>query len=163
MKTFIADNYQRIKESYAKYERLLMSASLVGGFLFDFVLFVHIDIPFKFAVLIMYWVVAGVAIAFMQLYDAGNISQRVKYLRLFMPLAVQWTFGGLLNISLIFYWFSGAFSVSWPLLAITVLLLLFNDRFRHQFSKPMVQMSVYFLFGTILRTSKMLRETCDTW
>ncbi len=155
MKTFIISKYQRIKSFYLKYERLLMSASLVGGFLFDFILFVHIDIPFKFAVLITYWFIAGVAICFMQVYDAGKISQRLAYLRLFMPLAVQWTFGGLLNISLIFYWFSGAFSVSWPLIAITVILLLFNDRFRQQFSKPLVQISVYFfvtfaLFSIIL-------------
>ena len=73
MKTFIVSNYQRIKDFYAKYERLLTSASLVGGFLFDFVAFVNIDLKFKFAVLIFYWFVSGLVIAFMQLYDAGKI------------------------------------------------------------------------------------------
>ncbi len=155
MKSFINSYYNRVKNLYLKYEHLLMSVTLVGGFLFDFILFVHIDIPFKFAVLTVYWIVAGLAIAFMQLYDAGKISERFKYLQLFMPLALQWTFGGLLNISLIFYWFSSAFSVSWPLLAATVALLLFNDRFRHQFSRPLVQIGVYF-FVTLALFSLVL-------
>lgn len=155
MKTFIISHYQHIKNIYVKYERWLMSAMLVGGFLFDFVLFVNIDIPFKLTVLTCYWFLAGVAIAFMQVYDAGKMPRFFRYVRLATPLVVQFCFGGLLNISLIFYWFSGAFSVSWPLLAITVALLLFNDRFRHQFSKPLVQIPVYFfvtfaLFSLIL-------------
>src|SRR6266576_3903873 len=99
MKTFIVSNYQWIKNFYFKYERLLMSASLVSGFLVDFIAFVNIDIVFKFTVLLIYWVSAGGAIAFMQIYDSGKISRRFEYMRLFMPLVVQWTFGGLLNIS----------------------------------------------------------------
>ena len=86
MKTFIASKYQKIKDFYLTYERLLMSATLVGGFLFDFIAFVNIDIVFKFTVLGIYWVCAGLAIAFMQAYDAGKISQRLNYVRLFMPL-----------------------------------------------------------------------------
>jgi hypothetical protein len=130
---------------------------LVGGFLVDFVAFVNIDIIFKFSVLIFYWLLAGFAIAFMQLYDAGKVqrSRNFDYARLFMPLVIQFTFGGLLNISLIFYWFSGAFSVSWPILVIMVLLLLFNDAFRHQFSNPLIQIPVYYfvtfsLFSLVL-------------
>ncbi len=155
MKTFIAYNYKRLKELYAKYERLLMSAMLVGGFLVDFIAFVNIDIVFKFSVLIFYWFAAGLFIAFMQLYDAGRIPQRFRYVRLFSPLAVQFAFGGLLNISLIFYWFSGTFSVSWPVLLLLVLLLIFNETFRHYYAEAVVQISVYFfctlsLFSLIL-------------
>ncbi len=167
MKALITSHFQWVKNFYAKYERWMMSATLVAGFLFDFIAFVNIDLVFKFTILVIYWVSAGVAIAFMQFYDAkqsrfrevpGEIprtSVAARYARLFMPLVVQWTFGGLLNISLIFYWFSGAFSVSWPLLVITVLLLLSNEAFRHQFLKPLVQISVYFfttfsLFSLVL-------------
>ncbi len=155
MKTFISNNYQWIKNFYLKHERLLMSVMLVSGFLFDFVAFVNIDIAFKFTVLVFYWLLSGGLIAFMQAYDGGKISLRFQYVRLFAPLVLQFTFGGLLNISLIFYWFSGAFSVSWPFIIIIALLLYFNDTFRHYFSKPLVQVSVYFfitfsLFSLIL-------------
>ncbi len=155
MKTFISNNYQWIKNLYLKHERLLMSVMLVSGFLFDFVAFVNIDIIFKFTVLVFYWLLSGGVIAFMQAYDGGKISLRFQYVRLFVPLVLQFTFGGLLNISLIFYWFSGAFSVSWPFIIAIALLLYFNDTFRHQFSKPLVQISVYFfitfsLFSLIL-------------
>ncbi len=165
MKTFLVSNYQRIKNFYGRYERVLMSGSLVAGFLFDFIAFVNIDLVVKFTILLVYWVCAGGAIAFMQIYDshfakasrdeAGKISRQLEYVRLFMPLVLQWTFGGLLNISLIFYWFSGAFSVSWPVLGILVLLLLCNEAFRHQFSKPLVQISVYF-FTTLSLFSLVL-------
>src|SRR4051812_36462678 len=112
MKSFLVTRYQKVRELYLRYERWLMSLTLVGGFLVDFLAFVNIDIFFKFTVLVVYWVFAGAAIAFMQVYDSPHFAQasrgkgKLEYLRLFMPLVVQWTFGGLLNISLIFYWFS---------------------------------------------------------
>lgn len=156
MKKFIASHYQKIKGLYVKYERLLMPAMLVVGFLVDYFTFTNIQISITFAILFFYWFLAGVIIAFIPLYDAGKLSLKFKYVRLFSPLALQFAFGALLSASLVFYWFSGAFSVSWPLVAIIILLLMvFNDTFRHYFEKPLVQISVYF-FTTISLFSLLL-------
>lgn len=157
MKKFIVSNYQRIKRLYAKYERVLMPATLVGGFLLDYFTFTSIQISTTFILLFAYWVLAGAVITFSHVYDAGRLPQKnaLRYARLFAPLAVQFAFGSLLGSSLIFYWFSGAFSVSWPLMIIIVLLLVFNDAFRHHFEKPLVQISVYF-FATFSLLSVLL-------
>ncbi len=146
VKKFIISNYQRAKGLYTKYERLLMPATLVVGFLVDYFTFANIQITITFALLFFYWFLAGAVIIFTHLYDAQKLPglAQFKYLRLFAPLAIQFAFGALLSASLIFYWFSGAFSVSWPLVAAIVVLMVFNDAFRHYFVKPLVQTSVYF-------------------
>jgi len=150
MKTFIKTHYQRAKSFYEKYERLMMPSTLVVGFLVDYVTFTNIQISITFALLLVYWLVAGLLILFIHLYDAQKLPTLwgLTYVRLFSPLAVQFAFGALLGSSLIFYWFFGAFSVSWPLMVIIVLLMIFNDAFRQYFTKPLVQISVYF-FCTI--------------
>ena len=150
MKTFIKDNYQKIRDFYKKYERFLMPATLLGGFLVDYVTFTNIQIGITFALLLVYWLVVGLLIIFIHLYDDQKLPMLwgLTYVRLFSPLAVQFVFGALLGSSLIFYWFFGAFSVSWPLMVIIVLLMIFNDTFRQYFTKPLVQISVYF-FCTI--------------
>lgn len=151
----IASHYQQIKGFYLRYERWFMPATLVGGFLVDYLTFTNIQIEITFALLSMYWLITGLTIAFINLYDAEKLSRKFKYARLFAPLLIQFTFGALLSGSLIFYWFSGAFSVSWPVIVIIAITMVFNDIFRHYFLKPMIQISVYFfttvsLFSVIL-------------
>lgn len=127
-----------------------MPVTLVGGFLVDYVTFTNIQISSTFILLFVYWVFAGVVITFEHLYDAGYFrsiprsSVTLRYFRLFAPLAVQFAFGSLLGASLIFYWFGGAFAVSWPVMAVLVLLLVSNETFRSYFDMPLVQISVYF-------------------
>src|SRR5687767_5925328 len=110
MKTFVKLQYQKVGALYKKYERLLMPATLLGGFLIDYITFTSINIRTTFIILFIYWILAGSIIAFMHLFDAGkvNVWYRLKYLRLFSPLILQFCFGSLLGSSLIFYWFSGA-------------------------------------------------------
>jgi len=157
MKTFIKDNYQKIKTFYKKHERLLMPVTLVGGFLVDYFTFTSIQISTTFMLLFGYWVFAGGMIVFTHLYDAQKLHLRLRsrYIRLFSPLFLQFAFGSLLGSSLIFYWFSGAFSISWPVMAILVLLLVFNETFRQYFEKPLVHIGVYF-FATISLCSVLL-------
>ena len=144
----IKSHYQRVKEFYLRYERILMPATLVIGFLIDYVTFANIKIEFTFTLLFFYWILAGLTIAFINFYDAQKISTKLKYIRLFSPLIIQFSFGALLSSSLVFYWLSGAFSISWPILLIVVLLMVFNEVFRQYFLMPITQISVYF-FTTI--------------
>lgn len=150
MKKFILSRYYQIKNFYLRYERILMPASLVVGFLFDYFTFTSIKIGAAFIILFIYWFIAGIMIIFIQLCDSQKLSATpfFGYTRIFAPFIVQFTFGALLGASFVFYWFSGAFSASWPIIAILVALMVFNDTFRHYFEKPLTQISVYF-FTTI--------------
>lgn len=165
MRQIITSQYRKIREFYRRYERWLMSSTLVGGFLIDYFTFTSIEIGFTFAILSLYWMLAGATIAFMHLYDSQKVSPRLKYARLFSPLVVQFTFGAMLSASLIFYWFSGAFSVSWPLIIAVAMLMILNDAFRHYFERPVVQLSVY-CFATISLLALFLPfwlNSLDTW
>lgn len=130
--------YHRIKAWYLKYERLLIPGTLVVGVFVDGITFATISIQSTFIILVFYAIIAGGLIAFVA-HDGKHTS-----LRLAAPLLIQFTFGALLSATFIFYWFSGALIVSWPFIAIVVILMVGNDVFRHFYLRPIVQMSIYF-------------------
>lgn len=143
----IQTQYEKIKQLYLTYERVLMPATLVVGFLVDYFTFTNIDTGTTFALLFTYWVGAGITIAFIHLYDTGKLPAWLRYPRLISPLLLQFFFGALLGGSFIFYWFSGAFSVSWPFMLLLVILMVSNDLFREYLVKPKVQITAYFFVG----------------
>lgn len=139
-----AHHYQRVKSFHSRYERWLMPLALVAGFLIDYFTFTNVRINITLILLSIYWIAAGLAIACINICDAGKMPKAFGYIRLFAGLLMQFTFGALLGGSLVFYWFSGAISVSWPFIALIALLMLSNDVFRKYFSKLAVQIGVYF-------------------
>lgn len=143
MLTILHSQYQRAKTWYARYERLLMPAMLVTGFIVDYITFSSIQIQTALLVLLFHFLLVGAAIAFLHAYDAGRVSHGLRMLRLFAPLAVQFSFGALLGAAFIFYWFSGSFSASWPLMIIIAALAVGNDVFQRYFAKPSVHIGVY--------------------
>lgn len=147
MKTYLQSHYRRIKRLYFRYERILMPTTLVSGFLVDYFTFTNIDTNTTFTLLFIYWIGAGCTIAFIHLYDNNKIPERLRYVRLFTPLLLQFFFGALLGGSFIFYWFSGAFSVSWPFILLLVILMVSNDLFRDYLTEPRIQIGAYFFVG----------------
>lgn len=140
--------YHKFEQLYKKYERWLVPGMLIMGVAADYITFTSIQINTTFILLAIYFALAGMFMTFSYAYDAGRVPHQnftpVKYLRLAAPLIIQFTFGALLSASLIFYWFSGALSVSWPLILIVAALIASNEVLRRYFLKPVVQISVYF-------------------
>jgi len=139
--------YREIKALYQKYERALIPGMLIFGLVVDFITFRSISIRNAFILLSLHFIVAGATIAFVNFYDYRRLENRggyLRYLRLGAPLIIQFTFGAMLSASLIFYWFSGVFSVSWPFIALIALLIVSNDVFREYYLKPVVQIGVYY-------------------
>ena len=142
----IGEYEKRLRAFYEKYERVLIPALLVFGFIVDFITFRSLKYSTTFLILGIYAVIALAAIFYINIYDGRLVEAPkawLRNLRVFMPLVVQFTFGALLSASLIFYWFSGAFSVSWPIMVILVILMTSNEVFRHYYLKPVVQFSVF--------------------
>lgn len=138
--------YEKWKRLFEKYERILIPGTLVFGVIIDFVTFRSIKIETAFLILSVYVVIAALSIIGL------NVRRPVKYLSLIAPLALQFTFGALLSASLIFYWFSGAISVSWPLILIIAILMTSNEVLRHYYLHPIVQVSVYYFILFSLAT-----------
>src|SRR3989344_3655905 len=145
--------YKEIKEWYGRYERFLIPAMLILGVIVDYLTFTNINIITSFILLGFYFFIAGAAIIFLNASDAGKLPPQnnfYRYLRLAAPLLLQFTFGALLSGSFIFYLFSGTLFVSWPFIAIIVILMVSNEVFRHYYLRPAVQMGVYyFIFFTL--------------
>ena len=122
------------RQWYDRYERWLIPAVLLLGVTIDFITFKTISLKSAFILLGIHAVVAGLAI----LWVNGRSAHR------FVMLVLQFTFGALLSASLVFYWFSGVLSVSWPLLGILALLIASNELFRERYLQPPVQIGVYY-------------------
>lgn len=138
--------YLSVKQLFEKYEHVLIPGTLVFGVIVDFVTFRSIKIETAFLILGVYVVIAALSIIGL------NMRRPVKYLPLVAPLTLQFTFGALLSASLIFYWFSGAISVSWPLILIIAILMTSNEVLRHYYLRPTIQVGVYYFILFSLAT-----------
>src|SRR3989339_320128 len=125
-----------------RHERFLIPFALIVGVVIDFVTFRSIQIGWSFLILAIYLVLASLAIV---LLNAHKLQHRLLlWLQAFAPLVLQFVFGALLSASLVFYWFSGALSVSWPILILLAVLMTSNEVLRHYYLRPLIQMSVLF-------------------
>lgn len=150
----IRSTYYKIKAFFERYERILLPGTLLLGVLIDFVTFKTINLKASFILLGTQAILAGLAVFFINVIDARESLQRFvffRYLRLLMPFVIQLTFGALLSASFAFYWFSGAFSASWPFFVLIILLMISNDALRQYYLRPIVQLPVYYfaLFSII--------------
>ncbi len=147
----------------------MIPGMLLVGVAADYITFRTIQIKTTFILLAAYFVLAGLALTFVHAYDANRVRGQnlapIKYLRLAAPLVIQFTFGALLSASLIFYWFSGAISVSWPLILIIAALMASNEVLRQYFLKPVVQVSVYFfaLFSLLALLFPFIFNSINYW
>jgi hypothetical protein len=116
-----------------KHERWLMPAMLVGGTAIDAVQFQYLKPETTFAISAAYALICALAL----------VAMRMKRFPRAASLAVQFTFGALLSTSLLFYWFSGALSVSWPVIGTAALLMVSNEVCRAFFTKPRVQVAIF--------------------
>lgn len=145
--------YEQWKRFFERYERVFVPGALVLGVVVDFVTFRSISIASTFYILGGHVCLAVLSIILLN----GKETKRgkiVSYARLIAPLVLQFSFGALLSASFIFYWFSGSFSVSWPLLGIVVVLMTSNEVLRHYYQRPVIQFSVFyfilFSLGTLV-------------
>ncbi len=150
----IRSSYYRIKDFFERYERVLLPATLLAGVLIDFVTFKTINLKASFILLSVQAILAGLAVFAINVIDSRERLQGYavfRYARLFAPFVIQLTFGALLSASFAFYWFSGAFSASWPFFVIIILFMVSNDALRTYYLRPVVQLPVYYfaLFSLI--------------
>lgn len=158
VKELIKRTYEkRVKTFYEKYERWFIPGFLLVGFIFDVITFRTLQIETTFLILGIYAFISAIVILFIGVYDSLPTPPQnavARYLRVVVSPITQFTFGALLSSALLFYWFSGSFSASWPIMAPIVLLMTTNEVFRQYYLRPTVQMGVYsfvlFSYFTIL-------------
>lgn len=132
--------FKTIKKLFEKYERLLMPATLLLGTAVDFITFKTLNVETTFWILGIYYVIAAVCIFVLN-------TVRYERMRMVAKFLIQFTFGALLSASLVFYWFSGALSASWPIMILLALLMVSNEVFNHYYLKPIIQIGLYYFIS----------------
>ncbi|HVM73327.1 MAG TPA: DUF2914 domain-containing protein [Candidatus Paceibacterota bacterium] len=128
------------------YERFVSPLSLVVGFLFDnFVLLKRVDLWRTNALLFFYLLVCAFGIVLLNLVQTGRIKNQ-QFVRFspFIPVAMQFAFGGLFSGYLSLYSRSASFFASWVFVAALAVLLLANERVTRRYVQFTFQVSLYF-------------------
>jgi hypothetical protein len=151
-----------------KYERLLVPTMLVGGFAIDVLTFRYVEVKTVFMFLVAYAILAGAAIVLVHnvgVYKAALESRWIRFVRGVSPSVLQFSLGALLSSSLVFYWFSGAISASWPLIFLIAGLAVGNETFRNYYLRPIVQIPIYFftLFSLFALALPFIFNTIAPW
>lgn len=136
----------RMRAFLERYERAFMPLLLIGGFLADVITFRTLKAETTFLLLGLYVVVAMICMVYAAYYDARTLaptSALATYARAATTFCISFAFGSLLSSALLFYWYSGAFAVSWPVITCVAVLMATNEAFRHVFVRPFVQISVF--------------------
>lgn len=144
--------YQRIRAFTQRYERFLMPGMLLGGTALDALQFRLLQIQTTFMFVGAYALICVASMAVMAAKPAQE-TRLLRYAKLIAPFLQQFTIGALLSTSLLFYWFSGAISASWPVVGIVALLMVSNEVLRKFFVRTTVQVAVfYFAFFSLSAT-----------
>lgn len=133
--------YQRVVSWTKRNERFWIPLMLLGGLLTDILQFTTFDVRLQFVIVGVYAILCATTLIAMNLPKPPK-GRLGRFFCLVAPFVHQFTLGNLLSVSLLFYWFSGAFSVSWPLIALAALLMFSNEFWRERFLRPAVQIGV---------------------
>jgi len=123
-----------------------LTVSFVLGFLTDVILLNRVDDTVDNLILLFYFFLATSSLI---LFYAG-VSEKVParlipILHRYMPMVMQYSFGGLLSGMLIFYGRSGDFWVSAPYLLLIVGIIFANELIQKRSDRLRYNLSVYFI------------------
>jgi len=138
--------FQKIFDWYERHERHVSTLALAGGFIFDNLTLQRIDLLFENLLQIFYLVISGSGIILIN-YFLENPPKSKFFDRLnhFLPLFIQFTFGGLFSAFFIFYSRSASLSSSWPFLFVLLFILIGNEFFKKRYQRMTFQVSIYFV------------------
>lgn len=118
----------------------------MAGFLLDTVTLRRIDIWLDHLVILSYIFLVGSGITILNLYESRRLRFRILDSAIqFVPVIIQFGLGGLFSAFVIFYSKSAAFSKSWLFLAVLVVLLVGNERFRKRYQRLTFQLSLFYI------------------
>lgn len=140
------EHAKKIEALYEHYEHKLMPLAMLVGVVVDFIAFRRIDLFFENVVLFIYLTIGALGITIVNLYEGGVIKGKIlDRLRLWLPLLIQFSFGGLFSAFVVFYVKSASFVTSWPFLVILVGIVVGNEFARKKYVRLTFHMSIYFI------------------
>lgn len=137
---------QRIKHFYEKYEKYLSPGALVAGFVWDNLTLQRIDLWVDNLIILMYLFIACSSIIFLNAHKAQKFKRKIfdRFAGV-APYILQFAFGGLFSVFVVFYSRSASFIKSWPFLIFLLFLLIGNELFQKKYLRLIFQMSIFFV------------------
>jgi len=131
---------------YGKYERLISSFSLVFGFAFDALLLKRVDMFWENMWVIGHLVIVAVCMTLIHRIkgEPGDEANPDKP-HFWLVNVIQFFFGGLISVFLVFYFRSADLSISWPFILILALVFWANESLKRRFVRLNFQISLFFL------------------
>lgn len=129
------------------YERYISPLALIVGFLLDnFIFLDRIDSIQSYAIISGYLAITAIAIVLINLIEEGRLTHpRILTIAPFIPVVMQFSFGGLFSAFLALYSRSASVFVSWIFVVGVAVLLLSNERFRARYVRLPFQTGIYFI------------------
>ncbi len=149
-----------IRNWYFRYERPISSLSLVGGFVFDALTLQRVDSFWDNLWVVGHFVIIGTCIIVINFRENKRLAksggtaggERAAERKIeedrwhfWLILALQFFFGGLLSTFLVFYFRSGAWSVTWPFLLLLVAAFVANESFKKHYARLVFQISLFYV------------------
>jgi len=136
----------RAKDWYGRYERPLSSASLIGGFVFDALVLKRVDLFWENFWIVVHLAVVAACIILIHLQEHAEIDAKNPHKLHFWYINIlQFTFGGLLSVFIVFYFRSATLAVTWPFLLILFIAFVANESLKKHYLKLTFQISLFFL------------------
>ncbi len=146
LRTPFRNHAKNIEKLYEQYEHIVGPIAMLVGVTVDFFAFRRIDLLFDTLVLIGYLVIATAGITLVNLYEGGIVKGKIlNRMSRWLPLTIQFSFGGLFSAFFVFYIKSASFVTSWPFFVVLLFLLVGNEFFRERYMRLTFNISIYFL------------------
>ncbi len=154
-----------ISKLLEKHKRHLTSVVFIFGFILDNLTLTRVDLFYDNAILTAYIIIACLGIIILHL-DAKRYFREYfgTFINQWIPLLVQFSFGGLFSGYIIFYSRSGSIAESWPFIIFLVFIIIGNEliKKRHllifQLSILFTAIFSYSIFSVPVLLGKMSAE-----
>jgi hypothetical protein len=157
---------ERAEQYFDKHERHVSSLALVVGFVFDSLTLKSPDLLLENLTILSYLVISGGSILLIN-YFSEKSPQRTLTTKLyrFLPVFMQFSFGGLFSAYFIFYSRSGTLGTSWLFIFVLLMLLIGNEFFKDYYQRLTFQVSILFIatFSFLIFLIPVLMKSIGAW
>lgn len=137
--------FNKARDWYGRWEKPISSLSLFGGFAFDAITLRRVDMLWENFWIIVHLVVVAACIVLINTEKEENAIYDPEHAHFWYINVLQFFFGGLLSVFLVFYFRSSSIASSWPFLLVLAIAFMANERLKKQFEVAIFQISLLFL------------------
>jgi len=145
--------WKKFQHFYLNNERLLSSLGLVSGFVFDIFTLKRVDLFIENFWVVVHLLMAAIGIVILNFLERRKpkeergrpVEPTAINLHFIVLFLIQFAFGGLFSVFLVFYFRSATLSVTWPFLALLAVAFVCNERLRAHYARLSFQVAQLFL------------------